>query len=92
MFFRLGRLDQKVLLHQLSFARAVRYNSNNINNKYYYEQPGNKLNPHTYFYRVLAVPFLKFCGIMIGTYYGMCGMYSLLENASIEETKASEKK
>lgn len=46
---------------------------------YYYDMPGNSLNPHTYFYRVLAVPYLKFCGMIIGTYYLMCGVWYLLD-------------
>lgn len=47
---------------------------------YYYEEPGNTMNPHTYFYRVLAVPFLKFCGVMIGTYYLMDGLWYYMES------------
>lgn len=59
---------------------------------YYYEIPGNKLNPHSYFYRVLAVPYLKFCGIIIATYYGMTGLWQYLEwqeekNAEVGATK-----
>lgn len=38
------------------------------------------MNPHTYFYRALAVPFMKFSGVMILTYYGMCGLYTLLDD------------
>lgn len=57
----------------------------NQGNLYYYEIPGNKLNPHTYFYRVLAVPFLKFCGVMLVTYYGMNGLWGYLEDRSEEK-------
>lgn len=51
----------------------------------YYEDPNNTMNPHTYFYRVLAVPFIKFCGIMMGTYYGMNGIWYLLEKENCEQ-------
>lgn len=47
---------------------------------YYYEIPGNKLNPHNYFYRVLAVPYMKFCGIIIITYYTLNGLWEYLES------------
>lgn len=47
---------------------------------YYYEIPGNKLNPHNYFYRVLAVPYIKFCGIIIITYYTLNGLWEYLES------------
>lgn len=48
--------------------------------KYYYEMPGNQLNPHSYFYRVLAVPYIKFCGVIIATYYGMSGLWEYLDS------------
>lgn len=47
---------------------------------YYYEIPGNKLNPHNYFYRVLAVPYIKFCGIIIITYYTLNGLWEYLDS------------
>ena len=57
---------------------------------YYYEEDGNTMNPHTYLYRVLAVPFLKFCGVMIGTYYGMNGIWWYLENSSNDKEVKEE--
>lgn len=57
-------------------------------NQRYYEQVGNKLNPHTYFYRVLAIPFIKFCSVMIGTFYSMKGIWWLLEYENEEDQEA----
>lgn len=64
----------------ISFFQKRNSSSIHENSKPYYEQRGNKMNPHTYFYRALAVPFMKFSGVMILTYYGMCGLYTLLDD------------
>lgn len=60
-----------------------------VNKKYYYEIPGNKLNPHSYFYRVLAVPYMKFCGVIIATYYGMSGLWEYLDSLGREQSDSS---
>lgn len=61
--------------------------------KFYYEIPGNKLNPHTYFYRVLAIPYLKFCGMFMVTYYSLNGLWGYLESEAkiTGEEKESDK-
>lgn len=54
---------------------------------YYYDMPGNKLNPHTYFYRVLGIPFLKVSVMMLGTYFGMQYLWEYMDkedNKNIE--------
>ncbi|GMM30490.1 hypothetical protein DAMA08_032350 [Martiniozyma asiatica (nom. inval.)] len=62
---------------------VTRYNKNLP----YYEQPGNKMNPHQYFYRVLAIPLLKFCTIMIGTYYSLRLLREILIQEQEEKIK-----
>lgn len=69
------------------------YNKGSEKAKYYYEIPGNKLNPHTYFYRVLAVPYLKFCGMFMITYYSLNGLWGYLEseaNSAVEEKESGK--
>ncbi|KAG0689700.1 hypothetical protein C6P40_004599 [Pichia californica] len=54
----------------------------------YYEIPGTDMNPHNYFYRVLAVPYMKFCGVIILTYYSLNGLWEYLESQqTIENTE-----
>lgn len=80
------------LISQFHTSINLKNNLNNSNNTetpnnkvkngkkvYYYELPNNKLNPHTYFYRILAVPFLKFCGVIFLTYYTLEGLWYVLD-------------
>lgn len=73
----------------LSIIRKVSTQENKQSEKlpYYYDIPGNKLNPHTYFYRVLGIPFLKVGAMMLGTYFGMGYLWEYMEK---EDNKNNE--
>lgn len=79
------RNNYKLRIFSRCFHSTSPFKKNYPKKVMYYEDPNNKLNPHTYFYRVLAVPFLKFCGIMMITYYGMNGIWHLLEEDELKE-------
>ncbi|KAG7894012.1 hypothetical protein KL908_002289 [Ogataea polymorpha] len=38
------------------------------------------LNPHSYFYKVLAVPLLKVGAVSLGTFYGLKFLWQYLED------------
>lgn len=48
--------------------------------KPYYELPGNKMNPHTYFYRVAAVPMVKFVAITYVTFHALDYTWKYLDS------------
>jgi hypothetical protein len=82
-FHNLTSLNNKIGVNE-----GTNKNGKNIKEDlYYYEIPGNKLNPHTYFYRILAVPFLKFCGVMFITYYSLSGLWYILESSESKDDK-----
>ncbi|KAG7812294.1 hypothetical protein KL921_001526 [Ogataea angusta] len=47
------------------------------------------LNPHSYFYKVLAVPLLKVGAVSLGTFYGLRYLWRYLEDD--EKDNKSEK-
>lgn len=49
----------------------ISFSPESVMSKVYYEQPGNRLNPHSYFYRVTAVPLLKVLAVTWGTFYAL---------------------
>ncbi|KAH3668180.1 hypothetical protein OGAPHI_001934 [Ogataea philodendri] len=48
----------------------------------------SNLNPHSYFYKVLAVPFLKVSAVSLATFYGMKYLWKFLDE---DEQKVTER-
>ncbi|KAK6457103.1 uncharacterized protein RJT20DRAFT_37253 [Scheffersomyces xylosifermentans] len=56
-----------------------------------YQGEEKKISPHSVFYRQFSKPFIKVCALSIGTYYGLIGLWELLDDGEESVVEAVAK-